>query len=66
MLRMHIGRALEMAESSSDRAAYENRIVERFGGQQELELIVPPPPKTEPSASVGPLFDQLEMKEAAN
>jgi hypothetical protein len=38
-----MGRVLEMAESSSNRIAYENKIVERFGGQQELELIVPSP-----------------------
>jgi P63C domain len=53
LLRIHIGRVLEMAESSNSRAAYENRIVERFGGQQELELIIPVPPSP-------------EMKEAAN
>jgi hypothetical protein len=33
-----------MAESSPDRYAYENKISERFGGQQELELVVPTPP----------------------
>jgi hypothetical protein len=43
-LRMHIGRVLEMAESSNDRWAYERRIVERFGGQQELDLVMPPAP----------------------
>lgn len=49
-LRIHLGRVLEMAESSPDRASYENRIVERFGGQHELDLVVPsdssasPPP----------------------
>ena len=48
-LRIQLGRVLEMAESSSDKFGYE--IVERFGGQQEFELVVPPPP---------------EMKEAAN
>jgi P63C domain len=47
VLRIHIGRVLEMAESSADRQAYEKRIVERFGGQQELDLIVPPPPASE-------------------
>jgi hypothetical protein len=40
-LRIHIGRVLEMADSSQTRAAYENRIVERFGGQTELELVIP-------------------------
>lgn len=41
-LRMQIGRVLEMAESSKAPPEYEARIVERFGGQQELELVVPP------------------------
>jgi hypothetical protein len=44
MLRIHIGRVLEMAESSDDRFVYEKKIIERFGGQHELDLIVPPPP----------------------
>ncbi len=42
-LRMHLGRVLEMAESAPDKWAYEKKIVERFGGQQELDLIVPQP-----------------------
>jgi hypothetical protein len=42
-LRMHIGRVLEMAESSADKFAYESKITERFGGQIELELVVPTP-----------------------
>jgi hypothetical protein len=52
-LRIRLGRVLEMAESSQDKFAYEKKIVERSGGQQEFELVVPPPPA-------------LEMKEAAN
>jgi hypothetical protein len=44
-LRIQLGRVLEMAESSANRYAYENRIIERFGGQQELELVVPTPPR---------------------
>jgi hypothetical protein len=40
-LRMHLGRVLEMAESSPDRYTYEKKIIERFGGQQELELVPP-------------------------
>lgn len=41
-LRMQIGRVLEMAESAKDdQRGYEAKIVERFGGQQELELVVP-------------------------
>jgi hypothetical protein len=41
---MHIGRVLEMAESSAERLAYEKKIIERFGGQHELDLVVPPHP----------------------
>lgn len=37
-LRMQIGRVLEMSESSKTRVEYENKIVERFGGQQELDV----------------------------
>ena len=43
-LRMHIGRVLEMAESSTSRREYDGKIVTRFGGQQELELAVPGEP----------------------
>jgi hypothetical protein len=42
-LRIQLGRVLEMAESSPDKYAYENKISERFGGQKELELVVPTP-----------------------
>jgi len=42
-LRMQLGRVLEMAQSSSDRKGYEDKIVERFGGQQRLEFPVPIP-----------------------
>ena len=38
-LRMHLGRVLEMAESSKDATAYEAKINERFGDQMELDLI---------------------------
>jgi len=38
-LRMHMGRILEMAESSSSATEYEARFSTRFGGQQEMELI---------------------------
>jgi hypothetical protein len=38
-LRMQLGRVLEMSESSEDRPAYERKIVERFGGQQELDFL---------------------------
>lgn len=37
-LRMHIGRVLEMAESSQNRQEYEAKIINRFGGQQELDF----------------------------
>lgn len=40
-LRIQLGRILEMAESSSDRREYERKVVQRFGGQQELEFILP-------------------------
>jgi len=37
-LRMHMGRVLEMAESSATEKEYEAKIADRFGGQQELDL----------------------------
>lgn len=40
-LRMHLGRVLEMCESSEDRRSYETKIVDRFGGQPELDLVIP-------------------------
>ncbi|HKX10958.1 MAG TPA: P63C domain-containing protein [Stellaceae bacterium] len=51
-LRIQLGRVLEMAESSPDRLTYEKKITERFGGQPELDLVMPPRssrPPTEPS-----------------
>lgn len=47
-LRMQLGRILEMAESSPDKATYERKIVERFGGQQELDLLAPNPSNASP------------------
>ena len=44
-LRIQLGRVLEMAESSPNSMAYEKRVAERFGGQQELDLVLPPAPK---------------------
>lgn len=41
-LRMQLGRVLEMCESSEDRSAYERKIVDRFGGQQELDFLATP------------------------
>jgi len=40
-LRMQLGRVLEMAESSPTKVEYENKHAERFGGQQELDLVIP-------------------------
>lgn len=37
-LRMHLGRVLEMAESSSNQIEYENKIEKRFGDQHRLPL----------------------------
>src|ERR1035437_320370 len=66
-LRMHLGRVLEMAESSPDRYTYERKITQRFGGQQELELVVPgPKADTDPATPLGPLFEHIETKEAAH
>ncbi|WP_265595618.1 P63C domain-containing protein [Verrucomicrobium sp. BvORR106] len=42
-LRMQLGRVLEMAESSKTRAEYEEKIVQRFGGQPDLKI--PPSPE---------------------
>ncbi len=40
---MHLGRVLEMAESSPDKAIYEQKINERFGIEQQLDLPIPMP-----------------------
>ena len=55
-LRIHIGRLLEMTETSSSQAEYENRVAMRFGGQTELDLVVPPPDNAgpAPAASLAP------------
>jgi len=37
-LRFHMGRVLEMAESSPNSMEYERKISQRFGGQQELDF----------------------------
>lgn len=42
-LRMQLGRVLEMAESSKSQDEYEQKINERFGDQQELDLVTPGP-----------------------
>lgn len=51
-LRMQLGRVLEMAESSPSKQTYERKIVERFGRQQEPELLAPSP-STEPPLPFG-------------
>lgn len=43
-LRVQLGRVLEMAEDSPNKQAYEARIIKRFGGQTELDLINVTPP----------------------
>ena len=47
-LRMQMGRVLEMAESSKTQAEYENKIADRFGGQHELDLVMPEPEPNTP------------------
>jgi hypothetical protein len=43
-LTLQIGRVLEMADAAGEDAiVYERKIVERFGGQQELDLVLPKP-----------------------
>lgn len=42
-LRMHMGRVLEMAESSKSPQEYEQRIRARFGEQREIDFAVPEP-----------------------
>lgn len=43
-LTLQIGRVLEMAQTAGDDSVtYEKKIVERFGGQQELDLVLPKP-----------------------
>lgn len=39
-LRVHIGRLLEMTETSNTQTEYENKIAARFGGQQEIDFAV--------------------------
>lgn len=38
-LRMHLGRVLEMSESSKDKAEYEQKIAARFGDQKEFGFV---------------------------
>jgi hypothetical protein len=39
-LRIQLGRVLEMAESSPNKTEYEKKIMDRFGGQQQLEFVL--------------------------
>lgn len=43
-LRIHLGRLLEMAESSKTKAEYEKKVKDRFGDQPELDLLIPGAP----------------------
>jgi hypothetical protein len=38
-LRIQLGRVLEMAESARTKGEYEQKIIQRFGGQQELDFL---------------------------
>jgi hypothetical protein len=55
-LRIQLGRVLEMAESSPNKTEYEHKIIERFGGQQELDLVIPMP-----SSALQPPSAQLQL-----
>lgn len=43
-LGRHLGRMLEMAESSPDKKNYGEKIAKRFGLEHQLELVLPQPP----------------------
>jgi hypothetical protein len=62
-LRIQLGRVLEMAESSPNRTEYEKKIMDRFGGQRELDLVLPTPSiePQQPSAQL-----QLELQARAS
>ncbi|MGB9068456.1 MAG: P63C domain-containing protein [Candidatus Acidiferrales bacterium] len=49
-LRMQLGRVLEMCESSASKNDYEAKIVERFGGQRELDFVPLPTSSSSDSA----------------
>ena len=59
-LRMHLGRVLEMAESSETKQEYERKIVTRFGGQPELDFVIPDPPTASQPPSGQSLPDAAE------
>jgi len=45
-LRMHLGRVLEMSESSKTASEYERKISDRFGQEPEFDFIIPDQPTT--------------------
>lgn len=51
-LARHLGRVLEMAESSVDKTEYETKVARRFGLEQQLELpvLMPTPPEMKEAA----------------
>ena len=54
-LRIHIGRLLEMAESSATRQEYERKVFLRFGDQQEFQFMTP-----DSSSALPPPFERSE------
>jgi hypothetical protein len=64
-LRIHMGRVLEMAESSMTKDEYERRITARFGAQKELELALPPTTEAQPTAAgSGSQLDLIPREDA--
>ncbi len=53
-LRMHLGRVLEMSESSKTPQEYERKISDRFGQQPEFDLVIP----DQPTSALPPPFEQ--------
>jgi len=56
-LRIQLGRVLEMAESSPNKTEYEKKVIDRFGGQRELEFLPVPPTDEPPGPSAQFQFD---------
>jgi hypothetical protein len=48
---MHLGRVLEMAESSANKHEYEQKVGERFGVERQLELPIPLPTTSQQEAA---------------
>ena len=60
-LGRHLGRVLEMAESSTDKLEYETKIARRFGLEQQLELPIPMPPTgMKEAATLGGPFSRYQ------